>query len=654
MEGDEGRPVKAVGDGSAAIGRDAKDSTIIPGDHNLVGQNITQNYYFAKSDSGDGLASTQHHRDDAGQGQESHHSDRRPKDHSSEEGTGKSAFSPFEGLRRLFAYYWRPILSIFALAPSLLKVLHVVGLPVTQWPERANALTQGVLIGLGLVVLMVIRFPKVAFAITKWIVPPPPPRLSGLHIFRGPVSYNVEEAAEFYGRGADGDDCWDRIRRKPFFVLEGESGCGKSSLLNVVLMPRALRGFHVVWCRCGEDPFGKLRSALLGERHEQGRKYGRPALREAIETAAQGSGNGKPKPLLVCIDQFEEVFVTVKDQVRRQFFTALKEAIEEDQLRLVLAVRKDFSDLVLDARRDVDPDNTAFAFDRDSYYTLRPFTAEQSEAVLLKMLDHQEIHGGDPLRKRDQQEFAQVLVQDLLRPPLDKRLSVEDEPRVLPAELQMVGWTYESILGRRFSAAEFRRLGGKAGLYRYYIDDAKDYVYWKTGIDGATSLRVLRRLIGPAGTKCEQSVAQIAQDVGLTAEKVDGVLAAFAERFLARRLPAEQPGTEEGLAYRRYELLHEHLVQLLEEAPQRELQRLRDAGARLRFWRERTRHVFEEAGIPGEPSRGSRVRAWGLGSHPHSPNRSPSERRSDYGDTPQTLRIAACWGETCVVFSLGR
>ena len=72
--------------------------------------------------------------------------------------------------------------------------------------------------------------------------------------------------------------------------------------------------------------------------------------------------------MLVCIDQFEELFVTVKDQVRRQFFMALKEAIEEGKLRLVLAVRRDFADLVEHARRDVDPDNTVFAFDRVSYY----------------------------------------------------------------------------------------------------------------------------------------------------------------------------------------------------------------------------------------------------------------------------------------------
>jgi hypothetical protein len=342
-----------------------------------------------------------------------------------------------------------------------------------------------------------------------------------------------------------------------------------------------------------------------------GEECRKSALKEAIESATQRLGDTQSRPLLVCIDQFEELFVTVKDQVRRQFFMALKEAVEEGKLRLILAVRKDFADLVVDARRDVDPDNTAFAFDRDSYYTLRSFSEEQAEAVLLRVLDHEEIHGSDPLTKQEQSDFARVLVQVLLRPPLDKRLSAEDEQRVLPVELQMVGWTYESILERRFSAAEFRRLGGKAGLYRHYIEDAKEYVFRKTGIPGATSLRVLRLLISPAGTRWEQSVAAIMREAGLSAKQVAQVLEAFKERSLVRPIPSEQPGPGEEGPTCGYELMHEHLVQLLEEAPQKELQRLRNAEAGLRSWRERTRNLFEpQSDIAPQPGR-SRLRAFG-------------------------------------------
>ena len=99
--------------------------------------------------------------------------------------TGKPVFSPFTELRRLFAYYWRPLLTLIALVPSLLTILNTLGLSVSKWPERADSVTQRVLIGLGIVVLVVIRFPKVAYVITKLIVPPPPLPPDRPHVFRG-------------------------------------------------------------------------------------------------------------------------------------------------------------------------------------------------------------------------------------------------------------------------------------------------------------------------------------------------------------------------------------------------------------------------------------------------------------------------------------
>jgi hypothetical protein len=178
-------------------------------------------------------------------------------------------------------------------------------------------------------------------------------------------------------------------------------------------------------------------------------------------------------------------------------------------------------------------------------------------------------------------------------------------------ELQMVGYTYESILGLRFTAAELRRRGGKVGLYRDYIDVGKNYAFGKTGVPGETTLLVLRRLISPAGTKWPQSVGEIATaQAGLTARQVAAVLQAFADYYLVRQVRSDSAGEETNdLESRRYELMHEHLVQLLAEAPEPELQRVRDAEARLGFWRESTRHLFASEGREIARSTGSRLRA---------------------------------------------
>ena len=164
----------------------------------------------------------------------------------------------------------------------------------------------------------------------------------------------------------------------------------------------------------------------------------------------------------------------------------------------------------------------------------------------------------------------------------------------MPVELQMVGWTYETILGGKFSAADLHRRGGKAGLYRTYLEDAKDYVFRKTGVPGSTSLLILRRLISPSGTKWPQSVdALTTPNLHLPVERVAEVLGAFSERFLVRPLPGEDGGDgKPGVGSRRYELMHEHFVQLLAEAPEPENQRARDAEERLRFWKQRAHRLL--------------------------------------------------------------
>jgi hypothetical protein len=286
--------------------------------------------------------------------------------------------------------------------------------------------------------------------------------------------------------------------------------------------------------------------------------------------------------------------------VRIAFLEAVTDAVARGRLRLLVGIRSDFSDLLLKACREADPGRKALEFDRESYYTLLPFDAEKAESVINRMLARDETLPSDPLLQQQREEFAGELVKELLRPPGDTRLCREDEKRVLPVELQMVGWTYETVLGGRFSASELKRRGGKVGLYRDYIADAKDYVFRKTGVRGETALLVLRRLISPAGTKWAQSVAEVSRACGgLSLAQVDDVLRAFAERYLVRRLPDEETDdATDRAAAARYELMHEHMVQLLREAPEPALQKLRDAEARLRFWRERTRHLYEAESKP--------------------------------------------------------
>jgi tetratricopeptide (TPR) repeat protein len=368
----------------------------------------------------------------------------------------------------------------------------------------------------------------------------------------------------------------------------------KSSFLNASLLPKARQSFNVIECRIADDPFGKLLSALSREPYRKGEESVRRELvAEALTAAAEIGNSGalvdseNAKPLLVCIDQFEELFTTVKDEIRNQFFETLKDAMKKADMKLIIATRGDFFDLLMKLSDSVDPERETITL--GNYYTLRAFRKAQAKAVLSEILAP--VHAENPLLEQQIEDFTEALIRELLRPPRDKRLCKDDEKTVLPVELQTVGMMIEASGVRSFSVAGLKRLGGKLGLLRAYIEDAKTYVFRKTAVSGEKALLVLRQLISPSQTKWAQSPQTIAVNVNLPPLQVKKVLDAFADKYLVYPLPiaTDDVGTETLAPVQQYELMHEHLVQILREAPDPILQKARDAEERLRFWNERTK-----------------------------------------------------------------
>lgn len=184
-------------------------------------------------------------------------------------------------LRQWVARYWRPLLSWLAGMFVVLNALQALPLAGVSVPGITGSAWQT---GLGLLLFMLARFPRLARRATRVILGPPQPPPALPTLFRGPRPYGREDALP--GRQREADDCWRRLRDVPFFILEGESGCGKSSLLNAALLPRAQQEFRVVACRIADDPVGKLRAALLQE----------PYLPYPAATSSPGGGDRARRP----------------------------------------------------------------------------------------------------------------------------------------------------------------------------------------------------------------------------------------------------------------------------------------------------------------------------------------------------------------------
>jgi hypothetical protein len=505
------------------------------------------------------------------------------------------ADSPVERSQLVIARYWKPFASLVSLAAAGLAAFPYVGrylsvtpdeIPGHEWPW---ALRLG-LLGAGLLVFGFVRSPRTAALVTRVILGAPRAASEIGFIFRGPRPYG--EADALPDRRADLEECWLKIQERPLFVLEGESGCGKSSLLNAALVPRARGRFTVVHVRAGDDPVGRLHAALVGRRPPGAAPVGPKELSAVIEAHAAGMvrpGDGpdvQPKPTLVCVDQSEELFTSVAEGTRRDFAAVLHRAVADGHLRLLVVIRSDFRDLLDKLFRTVDPELATFDLTND--FVLRPFPRALAEEVLGELL--RPVHGDDPLLREQIESFSRNLVQELLRPPRDRRLYRGDEKTVLPVELQIVGYVIQRLGSRHFTRSGLAALGGKAGLFRRYVDDVTRDVMRMTGVGPDPTLAILRILApeGPSRAPA-RNVEEIARAGGLPVSLALKVLDVLSDHYIVNRLPdAPDSGGPGGGGAGRYELMHDHLAVILAETPNRRVQRAREAEERLRFWTERS------------------------------------------------------------------
>jgi Leucine-rich repeat (LRR) protein len=163
----------------------------------------------------------------------------------------------------------------------------------------------------------------------------------------GPYQDQDEDRAKFKRPDRAEERVFDWIKKStqvPLY-LTGDSGCGKSSLLNAFVLPKLReQGWTLVEARAWQDPQGELRAALLPEPRRA--KAGERGLREVVEEAAKRA----PDRLLIVLDQFEEFVILADNERQREFATFVRELQSRPikKLVLLLVLRSDYQMLLED------------------------------------------------------------------------------------------------------------------------------------------------------------------------------------------------------------------------------------------------------------------------------------------------------------------
>lgn len=291
------------------------------------------------------------------------------------------------------------------------------------------------------------------------------------------VEESDEPAPEIYasGRQLDLRELLGRINStdSKLTVLHGDSGVGKSSLVNAGLIP-ALQ----------KEAIG-YRSALpvIVRQYMNWEKELATALTESIQASSRSKTVQVPESspdilamlrqceqnnryIVLVFDQFEEFFFANPDPVqRRQFFQFLSNCLEITYLNIILSLREDYLHYLLEASRALrsvaSPNmlsQNLFSniLGRDILYPIGNFNPEQAKAII------------DDLTRQSRSylepDLVDALVADLAGPLQEVR----------PIELQIVGSQLETERIR--SLAQYRELGDqpKEELVSRYLQEVVD------------------------------------------------------------------------------------------------------------------------------------------------------------------------------------
>jgi basic membrane lipoprotein Med (substrate-binding protein (PBP1-ABC) superfamily)/DNA-binding SARP family transcriptional activator len=165
--------------------------------------------------------------------------------------------------------------------------------------------------------------------------------------FKGLRAFTEADAADFFGRRElVGELCDVLAGGARLVVLVGPSGSGKSSLAAAGLLPALRAGavdgseqWRISVMVPGADPSREWQVALATASR-------RSPPSAPVEAAAPATAAATTDPILVLIDQFEELFTVADERAAAGFLVALTDALREGagRVRVVVTLRGDFYD----------------------------------------------------------------------------------------------------------------------------------------------------------------------------------------------------------------------------------------------------------------------------------------------------------------------
>lgn len=277
--------------------------------------------------------------------------------------------------------------------------------------------------------------------------------------YKGLRAFSTADADDFFGRQRLVGRIISRLSepglKGRFIALVGPSGSGKSSVVRAGVLPALAAGalphsdrWFTTTMTPGPHPFEELEAALLSVAVEPQLSLlevvmgGNAGIRRAIGQILPDDGS----PLLLVVDQFEELFTQVEAGEAEAFFSGLAEAVTDprSRIRVVTTLRADFYDRPLTNR-------ALGELMREGTEVIIPMSPEELEQAIV----------GPALSR--QVSIAPALVGQLIA-------DVVDRPAALPLLQYTLTELFERRQGGRIEADLYTQVGGVTGALAQRAD----------------------------------------------------------------------------------------------------------------------------------------------------------------------------------------
>lgn len=350
-----------------------------------------------------------------------------------------------------------------------------------------------------------------------------PRRTSGGNPYRGLRAFTEDDGEVYFGREDLVAEVLDRLENGPGFVsIVGPSGSGKSSVARAGVIPAMTERGDVAVFQPGSRPLWELAGAM--DRSGFG---SRASLLRRFETSATALSDVVTRPLLLVVDQFEELFTLSDDEVTIRLSELLANAVKDHRvpLKVVVTLRADYYD------RPLSIPALAGVF-TESVVSVKPMTPPAIERAVV-----------EPARAAGS-EVEPALVAQLVS-------DMGDHPGALPL-LQFALFELYEGTSDGLTLSDYQRLGGMNGALTGGADELLSALD-SEGRDLAEQL--MMRMIQKGRALSTARPVAVRDLIDLGTDHV--VLQAVLEAFAARRLITFDRDANGGAVV---EMAHEYLI----------------------------------------------------------------------------------------------